>query len=283
MIFYLNIRLFTALVLIVLCFASIPPSLGQSIEFQPSEIDISNVSGLSATALSTAYHAAIDSLSIKYGIPVTPHSIDKYKYIIISKIVPNDTWEARFGEKFKYMNLIILADALGKREIIRVENYPRDLRALSQTPDALAKYFKELNNNIFNLFSGYGFKHNVDSPVASVQLVVDASAKLNPIKEVVKDVFFQNQAFLKYKIVDVNEDVKVNKSYIIKAKIQENSKNGTVLVSLLFNASVDLNYDGKPIQSEFIVEAADLKNKDYSFLLAKMTASLYKFSKSNIE
>lgn len=289
----ISLRLLHSLVLLqsILLFVGMDKVYGQSIDFEPPEISIYEGSGLSLLPFKVASATALDSLSRRYGIPLELSKRDSkhYSFALTSQITPNLTgiMNLRMNSKFTYKNTIILSDAANKREVIRVENYPKNLLGLSQNPDSLKRYYIKLYNHSFNLMAGYGLKKTLRSPAKNIAYIIfdDAvpSADLSRIKDVVKDVFVKNQEVMNYKVAFVPPKESPLTVYKIKVRIADSKENNSMKVALLFPAGVDLDYHSNPIQTEFLVDASDLKNRYFSYLLAKMTATLYKFSETNFK
>ena len=265
-------------------------SFGQRISFYATKITCNSDTGLLNEAVVNASQAALDSLSRRYGIPLatTARLKTPYVFTITSRIVLNNELVEQLESfnKFKYLNTVVLTDMKGKQEIMRVDNYPKNLMTLSQNQVALTSYFREIYDNIFNLFAGYGQKTSFKLPVtAAVKLIFTTSTmsiKQEQIKRVVQEVFTQNQASLGYILLEPYARETVSPLYIIKVNILENNRDTTATITLTFDANANLNYNGAPIQTLFQVETSDMKQEEFSYLLAKITATLYKFSKSNM-
>lgn len=264
---------------------------GQSVDFKPPQISLYEGSGLSLAALKVASAAALDSLSKQYGIPLesTKRNSRQYSFVFTAQIVPNLTGlkSLKLYSKFPYKNIISLSDITSRREVIRVENYPKDLLETSQNPDSLKKYYIALYEHSFKLMAGYGLKkipHPAPKSVAHISFEEAVpSAELSWVKDVVKDLLFKNQEIMGYKVAFGIPEASSLTVCKIKVRITGFKEDSSMNVSLLFPIGADLDYHGNPIQTEFPVSASDLKSKDFSYLLAKMTATLYKFSETNFK
>lgn len=277
--------LFTCMLLL----AGIETVSGQSIEFKRPELALYNGSGLPLAPFQAASAAALDSLSRQYGIPLGSSHQDgrRYRFVLTSQITPNLSGlkSLKMYSKFPYKNTIVLSDAESMREVIRVENYPKDLLKTSQNADSLASYYRKLYNHSFHLMAGFGSRAHRRAPVKHVVYVqfedVAASADRSRIIAVVKDAFLKNQEVMPYRTEFALTKETGLPTCQIKVSIARSTSSHGMTIRLLFPADADLDYHGNPIPTEFTVNQTDLKSNDFSFLLGKMTATIYKFSEVN--
>ena len=288
---YLRLLYSLLLVISILHFAGGNCAHGQTIDFKPPEVALYERSGLPLTAFKAASDAALDSLSRRYGIPLEASKQDSrhYRFALASQITPNlaGLKTLKMYSRFPYKNTILLCDAANMREVMRVENYPKDLLKISQNADSLISYYIKLYQHSFNLMSGYGYKAQRHSPAKNIAFVVFDSAvpsgDLARIKDVVKDVLVKNQEVMRYKVTFVQPNESPLSVCKIKVRIAESKESRGIKVGLSFPDGSDLDYHGNPIPTEFVVNGLDRQTKDFSFLLAKMTATLYKFAESNFK
>jgi hypothetical protein len=247
--------------------------LGQAlIGFRPAPLYVTPYLLGPHSPLVMAHRAALDSLSQRYGIPVDTQRTYRHTFALEERVdyTPNFTYRGRF----QYTHTAVLRDAADQREVYRAETSLKDLADLVQHPPALLESFRQTDDYVFRFLAGYG-NPPPPAPARVVQVVFIAhppSAAGARVQQAVEEVFARNQGKLGYRLWDAPTTAL---EHIIYVTLAPTTAAGWT-VSWKLRPDESPRYQGNPIPTVFVVSAADLKRGDFSFLLAKMTASLIK-------
>jgi hypothetical protein len=223
--------------------------------------------------LVVAHRAALDSLSRRYGISVDTQRTYPHTFILEEQVAytPN----LQYPSRFQYTHTAVLRDAAGQREVYRAETILKDLADLVQHPQALHLSFRQTDGYVFRFLAGYGTPPP-PAPGRVLQVVFapsPPSAGGEGVQQVVEEVFARNQGKLGYRLLDAHTTTEPE--HIVHVTLVPTASEGFVVMWKL-SPDEHPQYQGKPIPTTFAVSAADLTRGDFSFLMAKMTASLIK-------
>lgn len=239
--------------------------------FRPTTLSVTQYFLPPHAPLAAAYHAALDSLSQRYGIPVDTQRTYHHSFTLEGRV--NYTPNLNSPGYFQYTHTAVLRDAAGQREVFRVESKLLNLVDLARHPSALRRSFGQTYDPLFRFLARYGTPVT-PAPGPVLRLVFESPpAHGTQVQQVVAEVFARNQGKLGYHLADAHPAT--GPEHVIRIMLAAASPSG-LTVTWRLDSKENAQYQGKPIPTTFAVSAADLNRGDFSYLMAKMTASLIK-------
>lgn len=224
--------------------------------------------------LAAVYGEVLDSLSRRYGVPVD--TLRSYQHTFSLEGRVEYTPNLRYPGRFQYTHTAVLRDAAGQREVYRVDTQFKDLADLAQHPQALQESFRKTYTYLFRFLAGYGATAGPGTGPA-LRLVFapsPPSADRARVQALVEEVFARNQGKLGYRLLRPG-DAAAGTVHTVRVALVATAPAG-LTVTWALGPEENTQFQGVPIATTFGVTAADLARGDYSYLMAKMTASLIK-------
>jgi hypothetical protein len=219
----------------------------------------------------------IDSLCKKYKIE---HNNPSNKFLRLTSTLKESSFNSNIF--FTYCNTTILLDATGKKELVRVDEYFKDLSELSKNYDQLVKIMYKSYEPIFKIFDQNIYqKINKNLLKLSFKRIKPDIIQPNSnarsieieIEDIIEKVFYEcNKRFL-------SEEPQNTSQKIVMVHLANQSDD--IEVSLVFPNSTLLFYENSPIQTSFVITKDNIISGDYSYLYGKLTTSLYKIVQVN--
>ncbi|OGX90964.1 hypothetical protein [Hymenobacter coccineus] len=218
-------------------------------------------------------------MSRAYGVPLD--TLRSYQYTFSLEGRVEHTPSGQFPGLFQYAHTAVLRDAAGQREVYRVETQFKNLEDLVQHPQALRESFQKTYADIFRFLAGDGAPAG-PAPETVLRLVLAPSPRSVDgarVQALVADVFARNQRKLGYRLLRTG-DAAAGTVHTVRIALVTTAPAG-LSVTWALDPAENTQFHGAPIATTFGVTAADRVRGDYSYLMAKMTASLTKLAEVN--